>query len=147
MAERHAISAYMNTVLGINQESVRAALLNNGLDTWDSFLTLGVSGIKEVCDNIRKPGGMLPAVGDAAPQPNRGTAIPVVNELCLKQAAYMARFFHLTQRTWNHQQATRARIQELWDYKTGVEEATAPEPVALKKYTRDSNVWELFQDL
>ena len=59
MAERYAISAYMNNVLGINQEPVRTALLNDGLDTWDNFLTLGVPGIKEVCDNIRKPGGML----------------------------------------------------------------------------------------
>ena len=99
--------------------------MKSGLLCWTAdwmlgitFVPLASTEVKDLCNNVRKPGEMLPAAGDGAPQPNRGTAVSVVIELRLKQAANMATYFHLTQRDWNHQQATLARIEELWEYRT-----------------------------
>jgi len=144
-ANRVAVGGYMNNTLGITDGDLRNALMDEGLENWTAFRTLGVDGIEDLCNNVRKPGGMILMGGNMVP--NRGHAVSIMIELKLKQVSYFATYVWVTQCTWNHNQATLARIETLWQYRMQKQNETAGEAPVVKKYTKDCNPRNLFQDI
>ena len=77
-------------------------LNGGGLNTLDSFRYFTDTQVNDLCDTVRRPGGMIPnpapAAGAPAQVPNRG--IPVSAQACsnLKLMCYMLRFKHNTRR-------------------------------------------------
>ena len=81
MANRNAVSAYMSATLEIADQNVREALLDEGLDGFENFIGLTEDDIKDICKNVRKPGGDIPNPNNAAGQPARipNPGAPVTN--------------------------------------------------------------------
>ena len=141
MAGNVEMRNYMQNVLGIADQTLRTTIIEEGMDSWDAYNTLGPDGIKGLCESIRKPGGLL-----ANGQPNRGHAVPVLVELHLRQLAYWMRYCNTTQREFNRGQATRNNLELLWAHKLGQEEQAMDETPEPKKFTRDVKVRDLFED-
>ena len=85
------------TVFGIDDDDLVLALFDQGLDTIDNYNLLTMDDITRICNNIRKPGGMiLDADGDFVP--DRGQAISTILEKRLKQFWFFLRYSYMTQR-------------------------------------------------
>jgi hypothetical protein len=54
------INNYFQNVLLIQEQPVRDALNQQGLEGFDDFVSLTDKDIKNICANIRKPGGTIP---------------------------------------------------------------------------------------
>jgi hypothetical protein len=93
------LNNYFNNVLQIVQQPVRDALNEQGLNAFDAFATPEEDDIKQICDTIRKPGGIIinpnAAIAGQPPTiPNPGVAIGQVYDKRLKMLRYFV--FHMT---------------------------------------------------
>ena len=116
------INNYFQNVLLIQEQPVRDALNQQGLEGFDDFVSLTDKDIKNICANIRKPGGTIPNPNAAvAGQPpvisNPGVQIGYVYERRLEMLRYYA--YHCTriQRTFVAAQMTLARLQNVYHLK------------------------------
>ena len=91
---------FYNTVLGIDDDDIIIALFEQGLDTIDGYNALRKDDIVHVCNNIKRPGGMI-VDEDGEWAPNRGTSISVLIETKLKHLWLYCRYCQLIQRQPN----------------------------------------------
>jgi len=94
---------------------VRLALIDQGLDTCDSFLGFNDGDMKAVCRRIIQPGGTLPGRGAAAGRANRGTPVTFVSEINLRKACFYRNYINRIQRTFVAAAATMILVQDVWD--------------------------------
>jgi len=78
--------------------AVRLALIDQGLDTCDSFLGFNDGDMKAVCRRIIQPGGTLPGRGAAAGRANRGTPVSFVSEINLRKPCFYRNYMNCIQR-------------------------------------------------
>lgn len=58
-AAQAELNNYLNNVLLIGDQAVRAALNTQGLQSLDDFIALTEKDIDDICSNARKPGGTI----------------------------------------------------------------------------------------
>jgi hypothetical protein len=104
-----ALNNYLNDPLGIADPQTRVALNNQGLQSFDDFLTLTEKDITEIGSNIRKPGGTIPnpVHNPAAPVtgilpciPNPGIQFGHVYKKLLKMLRYYLLHLQRTNGQW-----------------------------------------------
>ena len=88
---------FLENVFEIDDDDIIIALFEQGLDTIDGYNNLELEDIPRVCNNIRKPGGMM-VDEDGDMVPNRGTPISVLIEARLKMLWLYCRYCNITQR-------------------------------------------------
>ena len=115
-------SIYLRAVLGF-PEALRDAIIDQGYTTHDTFLYMTDDDVTNLCQTIRKPGGLIPNPrgGNRADINNPGTPVGDLYEKRLKQLAYYLRYIHLVQRDFDVTQALIPELQRLWQYKTRME--------------------------
>ena len=59
MTTPEEMEIFYNTVLGIDDDDIIIALFEQGLDTIDGYNALRKDDIVHVCNNIKRPGGMI----------------------------------------------------------------------------------------
>jgi hypothetical protein len=97
MATPVQMEAYYSTVFQVDDDDLIIALLQQDLNTIESFNLLTVEDIATACNNIKRPGGMVvDADGDLVP--NRGQQVSAVLEKRLKQFWFYIRYAYMTQR-------------------------------------------------
>jgi hypothetical protein len=74
MSTPEEMEVFYVTVFGIDDDDLVLALFDQGLDTIDNYNLLSVDDIVRVCNNIRKPGGMI-VNDDGDLVPDRGQAV------------------------------------------------------------------------
>jgi hypothetical protein len=149
-----ALNNYFNDPMGIVDPQIRVALNNQGLQSFDDFLTLSEKDLSELCSNIRKPGGTIPnPVHDpAAPVagipptiPNPGIQFGHVYEKRFKMLRYYLLHLQRIQRPFGAAQATLARLTICYRLKESEEDA---EEVDLPgKLTCTDKVREVLEDM
>jgi hypothetical protein len=97
MSTPEEMEVFYVTVFGIDDDDLVLALFDQGLDTIDNYNLLSVDDIVRVCNNIRKPGGMI-VNDDGDLVPDRGQAISTILEKRLKQFWFFLRYSYMTQR-------------------------------------------------
>jgi hypothetical protein len=115
-ANQAAINNYLQDTLGFSQPLAQA-LNAQGLDGFDVLVNLTDKDIKEMCANVRKPGGTIPnpaydAVGVPATIPNPGILMGLPHEKLLRQLCYYCFFMHATQHEITAAGATLALYKE-----------------------------------
>lgn len=117
---------YMIAMLLIADAYTRAAILAQGLNDYDNFLTLTEKDITDICANIQKPGGTVanPAfiagaanVGIPATIPSRGLTIGYVHEKQLKMLRYYILHLQGIQRPFSDATATVMRLTYVYALK------------------------------
>ena len=125
MAHRQAFQNYLQT-LGFPAD-LRAALIAQGLDNVTNFFGMTDDDVEDLCNNIRKPGGITPnpAHADDADAPpfivDPGTAVGRVYQERLKQLAYYYSYLVTVNRTFIAAQAGGEELVRLWKYKKNME--------------------------
>jgi hypothetical protein len=98
-AAQAQLNNYLDTPIGITTQATRAALNQQGIQSFDDFLTLTEKDISEICTNLRKPGGTVPnpdhdpqnpVVGVPATLPSPGISLGHLYEKRLKMLRYYA---------------------------------------------------------
>jgi hypothetical protein len=153
-AAQAALNNYLDTPLGITDGATRAALNQQGLQSFDDFLTLTEKDIEEICSNLRKPGGTIPnpAYNAAAPLPgvaamipNPGIGIGHVFEKRLKMLRFYLLHLQRIQRNMTPAAASLARLTTCYNMKEiedNEEEVDLP-----AKLTRVDKVREVIENI
>jgi hypothetical protein len=125
-AAQAALNNYLDAPLGITEAATRAALNQQGLQSFDDFLTLTEKDISEICTNLRKPGGTIPnpaynaaapVVGIPATIPNPGINVGHVFEKRLKMLRFYLLHLQRIQRNMTPATATLARLTTCYNMK------------------------------
>ena len=103
---------YMNNCNVAN--AVRLGLIDQGIDTCDSFLDMNDYDMKAVCKRMIQPGGTMPGRGAAAGRANRGTPVSFLSEKNLRKACFYRNYLHRIQRPFVAATATLALVQDVW---------------------------------
>jgi len=101
--------------------AARLALIDQGLDTCDSFLGFNDGDMRAVCRKTIQPGGTLPGRGAAAGRANRGTPVTFASETNLRKACFHRNYMNRIQRTFVAATATMILVQDVWDYRFDLE--------------------------
>jgi hypothetical protein len=129
-ANQAAINNYLQDTLGFPQ-TLAHALNAQGLDGFDILINLTDKDIKEMCTNVRNPGGTIPnpafdaanpVPGVPATIPNPGVSMGLPHEKLLRQLCYYCAHMYKIQREFTDQGATLAKLTELWRFKEAIEE-------------------------
>ncbi|MGL5934462.1 MAG: hypothetical protein ACRCZI_02445, partial [Cetobacterium sp.] len=88
---------FYREVLQINDEVLILDLIDQGLGSMSGFNQLTADDVTKICQNIRRPGGLLEDDNGNA-QPNRGTQVTILEEKRLKQFWYYCHYCYMTQR-------------------------------------------------
>jgi hypothetical protein len=154
-ANQAALNNYLQDTLGFPEDLSRA-LNAQGLDSFDTLATLTDKDVKEVCSNVRKPGGTIPnpvfdaenpVAGVPATIPNPGVSMGLPREKLLRQLCYYCVHLHKIQREFTAQGANLAKLTELWRFKEAIEEQDDDDikfPEALKTV---ENVRQTLEDI
>jgi hypothetical protein len=154
-ANQAAINNYLQDTLGFPQ-TLAHALNAQGLDGFDILINLMDKDIKEMCTNVRKPGGTIPnpafdaanpVPGVPATIPNPGVSMGLPHEKLLRQLCYYCAHMYKIQREFTAQGATLAKLTELWRFKEAIEEEDGDDikfPDALKTV---ENVRQSLEDI
>jgi len=94
--------------------AVRLALIDQGLNTCDSFLGFNDYSMKAVCKRMIQPGGTLPGRGAAAGRANRGTPVSFVSEINLRKACFYRNYLDRIQRPFVAATATLTLVNDVW---------------------------------
>jgi len=78
--------------------AVRQGLIDQGIDTCDSFLGYNDGDMKAVCRRMIQPGGTIPGRGAAAGRANKGIPVSFVAEINLRKACFYRNYMHRIQR-------------------------------------------------
>lgn len=125
MAHRQAFANYLQSI-GF-PEDLRNALFGQGLDNVNDLLGMTDSDIEDLCNNIRKPGGLIlndyHAINPDLPEyvPNPGTAVGRIYQERLKQLAYFHSYLVLVNRTFTANNANVNELVRLWKHKKNIE--------------------------
>jgi len=86
-------SNYLHITLGF-PVTLRNAIIGQGYTTYDTFLYMTDDDVTNLCQTIRKPGGMIPNPqgGNRAQINDPGTPVGDLYEKRLKQLAYYLRY-------------------------------------------------------
>ena len=96
MAANRAFRNYLMQQLKASEDAANA-LIDSGLDDFDSFQDYEEGNIHNLCTTIRKPGGVT--VGeDEIEVPNHGVSISPTCEIRLQIAAYAAQYYSIVAR-------------------------------------------------
>ena len=112
-ANAATVRNYFQGTLLIQDNDARNALTNQGLDDWDSFLTVTDQDIQDICKNIRSPGGLV-TNQDGDLVPNRGINIGFVFEKRLRQLRYFICHCYRIQRPFAPARATLPNLISIW---------------------------------
>jgi hypothetical protein len=125
-ATQAALNNYLDDPIRITAAATRAALNQQGLQSFDDFVTLLEKDITEICSNLRKPGGTLPnpAHDPANPIPgvpetisNPGIIIGHIYEKHLKFVRYYILHLQRIRRPMVPGTATLARLINCYNTK------------------------------
>jgi len=94
--------------------AVRQGLIDQGINTCDSFLGYNDGDMKAVCRRMIQPGGTLPGRGAAAGRANRGIPVSFVAETNLRKACFFRNYMHRIQRPFMAAAATLVLVQDVW---------------------------------
>ena len=91
-----ALNNYFENTLFITDQAVRNGLNQQGLTSFDDFITFTEKDIAQICSNVRKPGGVIPNPNAAVPgQPatisNPGVLVGHAIEVRLKMLCYFVK--------------------------------------------------------
>jgi hypothetical protein len=135
-----ALNNYLDNVLFIQDQAVRDGLNQQGLTSFDDFVTLTESDISQICSNVRKPGGVIPNPNAGLPgQPptitNPGVLVGHAVEVRLKMLCYFVKHLVRIQRMpFVPAVATLARIVAVYKLKDAEkdedEDIKLPTPLA-----------------
>jgi len=103
---------YLNNCNVTNE--VRQGLIDQGIDTCDSFLGYNDYDMKTVCKRMIQPGGTLPGRGAAAGGANRGIPVSFVAEKNLRKACFYRNYMDRIQRPFMAAAATMVLVQDVW---------------------------------
>ena len=115
MTTQAAFNGYLNNRLNITSLVMRTAINDQGLTRIDDFIGLTDQDIKDLCDNIRKPGGTIPnpnatVAGQPPTIPNPGQPISFVSMKWLRMLNYYLHHLRRIQRDLNEGEALQARL-------------------------------------
>jgi hypothetical protein len=105
-ANQAALNNYLQDTLGFPEDLSRA-LNAQGLDAFDVLTTLTDKDVKEMCGNVRKPGGTIPNPAYDAANPVAGVPLTIPNpgvsmglpcKKLLRQLCYYCFHMHRIQR-------------------------------------------------
>ena len=121
-AESNAIRAYLcgDLAIGgtaINDNDRPIAIMDEGLDSWQSFINTDEETIKDLCREIRR-------------DPNNDITIPAIAVKRIQVAAYTAKYYDLIGRPIDAQNMSWDRIRHFLDLKAIEEEYSSPEQIA-----------------
>lgn len=116
------LNGYLNNTLNLS-DVMRAAVNAQGLQSFDAFQGLTDNDIKDICKNVRSPGGMIPDPANAGQQiPNRGVAMGHLHEKRLRMLNYFVNHLVKIQRPFQVGLATLARLLACWRLKEAEDE-------------------------
>ena len=149
-----AVRTYFEQTLQIDDESVRDALVAEGLNHFDVFITLTDKEIKTICDNCRTPGGTIPNPAyDAANNPNvaqhirdPGARVGHITYTRLRKLRYYCYALHRVGRTFVRATATLARLEACWERFLHEDEYDV-EPKLPPKLEKVKDVWLMIENL
>jgi hypothetical protein len=151
-AAQAQLNNYLDTPIGITVQATRTALNQQGLQSFDDFLTLTEKDISEICANLRKPGGTIPnpdhnpgapVAGVPATLPNPGISLGHLFEKRLKMLRYYTLHLQRIQRQFTPAAATLARLISCYTMKeTEEEEEDIDLPSKLTKVDKVRDVLE-----
>ena len=109
-----------NNRLNITSLLMRTAINDQGLTRIDDFVGLTDQGIKDLCDNIRKPEGAIPnpnatVAGQPPTITNKGQPISFVSIKRLRMLHYYLHHIRRIQRDFNEQEALPAQLTMIWN--------------------------------
>jgi hypothetical protein len=147
-----ALNNYLQNTLLIQDQDVRVALNQQGLQAFGEFTDLTDDDIKDICKNVRNPGGLVvdpnAAAGAGALVPNRGVTLGHVFEKRLRQLRYYCFHLHRIQRDFAPGQATLQRLSQCWKLKEEEDEAEeVPDPEPLTNITKVRQTLENIDDV
>jgi hypothetical protein len=97
MSTEEEMELYFNITIGIEDDDLIIALIEQGFSTMANINTLELDDITRICNIIRKPGGMI-IDENGVIVPNRGQPLLAPDEARLKQFWYFLRYAYMTQR-------------------------------------------------
>lgn len=128
MADAQALQTYLREEMKFRTNAKANAVMEEGLDTFASFLDFTKEDIKTLCNSIRKPGGVIAGRGrNADDVPNNGLHVPAIAETRLAWATYAARYYHTVARPINAETMSWNYIQYFNSLKEERDNHTAPE--------------------
>ena len=128
MAETNSLRVYLREQMKFRTEDKANAVMAEGLDAYNAFLDFTKDDIKTLCNSIRKPGGMIPGVGNNANDVvNNGLHVPAIAETRLAWAAYAAKYYNMVSRPINSNTMSWSYIQYFSSLKEERDNHTAPE--------------------
>jgi uncharacterized membrane protein YgcG len=150
-ANQAALLNYLTNTL-LFPVTLRQAVLDEGVQAIDDFINQTDKDVKNICKNIRSPGGTIanPLAGDPgqpAEIPNRGITVGFVYEKRLRQLRYYRWHLHRIQRPWNAVQASLARLNELWTRFELEESAKDNEPAYPEPFKKIEDVRKVIENI
>ena len=141
---------YLRDTLRISDQSLRNAINNQGIESFNDLIDLTVKDVEKACARIRTPGGTIPnprAAEENQPATikNPGIQVSLQVEKRLMQLCYFCRHMHRIQRTVTAAQASLARLIQVWslkDAEDAFESSTVPTPRTLTKVDEIRQVLE-----
>ena len=127
--ETRLLQTYLREEMKFRTEAKADAVMDEGLDTFDSFLDFSKDDIKTLCNSIRKPGGMIAGVGLAAATVNNGLHVPAIAETRLAWAAYAAQYYSMIDRPINSRTMSWNYIQYFNSLKEERDNHTPPDTI------------------
>ena len=121
-AETNAIRAYIRGDLAVGGTAVNdntrpTAIMDEGLDSWQSFIDTDEETIKDLCREIRR-------------DPNNNVTIPAIAVKRIQTAVYAAKYYDLIGRPIDAHSMSWERIRHFLDLKAIEEEYPSPEQIA-----------------
>ena len=133
-AESNAIRAYLRCDLAvggtaINDNDRPISIMDEGLDSWQSFIDTDEETIKDLCREIRRG-------------PNNGITIPAIAVKRIQVAVYAAKYYDLIGRSIDAQNMSWYRIRHFLDLNAIKEEYSSPEQIATVTKKLNIMKWE-----
>ena len=124
MAEQGAIRTYLREQMRVGgpNEAVNprtTALMDNGLDNWESFTELEDDEVSELIKYIRRPGG-----------DDQGTQIPAASIKRIQVACFAAKYYEMIGRPIEAQAMQWERIKNFRDYIAILSEYNDPDTIS-----------------
>ena len=118
---------YLTGTLFFPQE-LAERIFAQGIDDFDELIEMDDSLIRDMVDNIRKPGGYIAVAGRGGGrgaaaargrgrEADRGHAVTEVARTRMRQLAYYCYHLHRIERVFVAAEATLVRLRELWQQK------------------------------
>jgi hypothetical protein len=147
-------SNYLINILGFPND-LKDAIFEQGYITHETFEYMTDEDVTNLCQTIRKPGGMIvnPQVareGEVVPAliNNPGTPVGDLFEKRLKQLAYFLKYIRLAHRVFRSTHANVPELQRLWQYKTRMDTRLKEDrPEYPDKYTTSKAARDVMENM